>query len=146
MTLDIEAWADYWASLKVDVVLVSVTGILAHYQTKAPYHRKGKYLDGRDFFGDCCRAAKRRGLRVIARLSPDLNWEDAVSPFPKLLTTKLRRCIPREVRKLTAKASEFRDSSFCSKVQGENSEAGALDDFLSRDLMSLTALLLLLSN
>jgi hypothetical protein len=27
--LDIEQWADYWASLKVDAVMVSVTGILA---------------------------------------------------------------------------------------------------------------------
>ena len=44
VALDVEAWADYWASLKVDVVLVSVTGILAFYQTKVPFHRKGKYL------------------------------------------------------------------------------------------------------
>ena len=43
VALDVEAWADYWASLKVDVVLVSVTGILAFYQTKVPFHRKGKY-------------------------------------------------------------------------------------------------------
>jgi len=50
--LDVEAWADYWASLKVDVVLVSVTGILAFYQTKVPFHRKGKYLGDRDFDPD----------------------------------------------------------------------------------------------
>lgn len=52
IALDVEAWADYWASLKVDAVLVSVTGILAFYQTKVPFHRKGKYLGDRDFFGD----------------------------------------------------------------------------------------------
>ena len=40
VALDVEAWADYWASLKVDVVLVSVTGILAFYQTKVPFHRR----------------------------------------------------------------------------------------------------------
>ena len=44
VALDVEAWADYWASLKVDVVLVSVTGILAFYQTAVPFHRKGKFL------------------------------------------------------------------------------------------------------
>jgi len=82
VTLDIEQWADYWASLKVDAVLVSVTGILAYYQTKVPFHRKGKYLGDRDFFGDCCQAAKKRGLHVIARLSPDLNWADAVAAHP----------------------------------------------------------------
>jgi len=82
VTLDIEQWADYWASLKVDAVLVSVTGILAYYQTKVPFHRKGRFLGDRDFFGDCCQAAKKRGLHVIARLSPDLNWADAVAAHP----------------------------------------------------------------
>src|SRR5438045_3350706 len=68
--LDIDAWADYWASLKVDVVQVSVTGILAFYPSKVPYHRHGQFLNGRDFFGECCAAAKKRGLRVLARMSP----------------------------------------------------------------------------
>ena len=81
--LDVEQWADYWASLKVDAVLVSVTGILAFYQTKVPYHRKGKFLGDRDFFGECCAAARKRGLHVIARMSPDLNWEDAVAAHPE---------------------------------------------------------------
>jgi len=81
--LNVEQWADYWASLKVDAVLVSVTGILAFYQTKVPFHRKGKFLGERDFFGDCCAAAKKRGIHVIARMSPDLNWEDAVQAHPE---------------------------------------------------------------
>ena len=83
VVLDVEQWADYWASLKVDAVLISVTGILAFYQTRVPYHRKGKDLGDRDFFGECCAAARKRGLHVIARLSPDLNWEDAVAAHPE---------------------------------------------------------------
>jgi len=83
VALDVEQWAEYWASLKVDAVLVSVTGILAFYQTKVPYHRKGKFLGDRNFFGDCCSAAKKRGMHVIARMSPDLNWEDAVQAHPE---------------------------------------------------------------
>jgi len=83
VSMDVEQWADYWASLKVDAVLVSVTGILAFYQTKVPFHRKGQYLGDRDFFGDCCAAAEKRGLHVIARMSPDLNWEDAVKAHPE---------------------------------------------------------------
>src|ERR1700733_1833649 len=83
VVLDVEQWADYWASLKVDAVMVSVTGILAFYQTKVPFHRKGKYLGDRDFFGDCCAAAKKRRMRVVARMSPDLNWEDAVPAHPE---------------------------------------------------------------
>ena len=81
--VDVEEWADYWASLKVDAVLVSVTGILAFYPTKVPFHRRGKFLNGRDFFGECCAAAKKRGIHVIARMSPDLNWEDAVAAHPE---------------------------------------------------------------
>jgi hypothetical protein len=83
VVLDVEQWADYWASLKVDAVLVSVTGILAFYQTKVPFHRKAKFLGDRDFFGECCAAAKKRGIHVIARMSPDLNWEDAVHAHPE---------------------------------------------------------------
>jgi len=83
VSLNVEEWADYWASVKAGAVFVSVTGILAFYQTKVPYHRKAKYLGQRDFFGDCCAAAKKRGLRVVARLSPDLNWDDALAAHPE---------------------------------------------------------------
>jgi hypothetical protein len=81
--LNIDEWADYWASLKVDAVQVSVTGILAYYPSAVPFHKHGKFLNGRDFFGDCFRAAKKRGLRVLARMSPDLQWEDALKPHPE---------------------------------------------------------------
>ena len=77
--MNIDAWADYWHSAQVDIVFVSVTGILAFYPSKVPYHRHGKFLNGRDFFGECVAAAKRRGMRVVARMSPDLNWDDALS-------------------------------------------------------------------
>jgi hypothetical protein len=83
VALDVEQWADYWASLKVDAVLVSVTGILAFYQTAVPYHKRGKFLGNRDFFGECCTAAKKRGLHVIARMSPDLNWGEALQAHPE---------------------------------------------------------------
>src|SRR5215469_263202 len=83
VVMNIEAWADYWHSAKVDVVFVSVTGILAYYPSKVPFHKHGKFLNGRDFFGECVAAAKKRGMRVVARMSPDLNWEDALSTHPE---------------------------------------------------------------
>jgi hypothetical protein len=83
VALDVDAWAEYWASLRAQVVFVSVTGILAFYQTKVPFHRKAKFLGERDFFGDCCTAAKKRGMRVVARMSPDLNWDDALEAHPE---------------------------------------------------------------
>ncbi len=81
--MNVEEWADYWASLKTDAVLVSVTGIVAFYPSAIPFFRYAKFLNNRDFFGECCAAAKKRGMRVIARMSPDLNWGDAVQAHPE---------------------------------------------------------------
>jgi hypothetical protein len=80
--LDVEAWADYWASVKVGAVFVSITGIVAYYPSSVPFHRHAKYLNGRDFTGELHDAAKKRGLRTIARYSPDLNWGDALAAHP----------------------------------------------------------------
>lgn len=81
--MNIEEWANYWHSAEVDVVFISVTGILAFYPSKVPFHRHGKFLNGRDFFGECVAAAKKRNLRVVARMSPDLNWGDALDAHPE---------------------------------------------------------------
>ncbi len=80
---DIEGWADYWAGAKVGAVFISVTGILAFYPSKVPFHRHAKFLNGRDFTGELHDAAKRRGMRTVARYSPDLNWGDAVEAHPE---------------------------------------------------------------
>jgi hypothetical protein len=81
--MDVEGWADYWARVKAGAVFVSVTGILAYYPTQVPFHRKGKYLGDRDFFGELNTAARKRGMRTIARMSPDLNWGDALTAQPE---------------------------------------------------------------
>jgi len=81
--MDIEAWADYWHRAQADLVCISVTGILAFYPSKVSYHRHGKFLNGRDFFGECVAAARKRGMRVVARMSPDLNWGDALQAHPE---------------------------------------------------------------
>lgn len=81
--MNVEEWADYWHAAKVDVIFVSVTGILAFYPSKVPFHKHGKFLNGRDFFGECAAAAKKRGMRVVARMSPDLNWPDALAAHPE---------------------------------------------------------------
>ncbi len=59
--MDVEAWADYWASLKVGATFISVTGILAFYPTKVPFHRRAKYLGDRDFFGELNAAGAQAG-------------------------------------------------------------------------------------
>jgi hypothetical protein len=79
---DIEGWADYWAGAKAGAVFISITGIIAFYPSQVRFHRHGKYLNGRDFTGELHDAVKKRGLRAIARYSPDLNWADALSVHP----------------------------------------------------------------
>jgi hypothetical protein len=81
--MNIEEWADYWHSCGTDVIYVSVTGILAFYPSKVKFHRHGKFLNDRDFFGECVAAAKKRGMHVVARMSPDLNWGDALEAHPE---------------------------------------------------------------
>ena len=77
-----EKWADYWASARVDAVALSVSGPVAFYPTEVPFFHRSVYLNGRDLFGECVKAAKARGMRVYARMSPDIQWTD-----PKLLET-----------------------------------------------------------
>jgi hypothetical protein len=77
---DVEKWANYWASAKVEAVALSVSGPVAFYPTEVPYFHRSVYLNGRDLFGECVKAAKARGMRVYARMSPDIQWTD-----PKLL-------------------------------------------------------------
>lgn len=81
--MNIEEWADYWHSAGAQVVFISVTGILAFYPSKVKFHRHGKFLNGRDFFGECTAAARKRNMRVVARMSPDLNWGDALEAHPE---------------------------------------------------------------
>lgn len=77
---NVEQWADYWASAQVQAVALSVSGPVAFYPSKIPYFHHSVYLKGRDLFGECVLAAKKRGLYVYGRMSPDIQWTE-----PKLL-------------------------------------------------------------
>lgn len=79
-TGDVEKWADYWASAKVQAVALSVSGPVAFYPTEVPFFHRSSFLGSRDLFGECVKAAKSRGIRVYGRMSPDIQWMD-----PKLL-------------------------------------------------------------
>lgn len=81
--MNVDAWTDYWHATQADIVFISVTGILAFYPSKVKFHRHGKFLRDRDLFGECVTAAKKRGMRTVARMSPDLNWGDALEAHPE---------------------------------------------------------------
>jgi hypothetical protein len=82
-SLDVDAWVRAWEDLRIDTVLLSVTGIIAFYPTDVPFHRRSRWLGDRDVFGECCTAAKKRGIRVVARLSPDFGWSEALEAHPE---------------------------------------------------------------
>src|SRR2546430_2434118 len=44
LTMDANAWLDYWASLKVNAVLLNGGGIVAFYPTEIPYHHRAQKL------------------------------------------------------------------------------------------------------
>ncbi|HVV28784.1 MAG TPA: alpha-amylase family protein [Rhizomicrobium sp.] len=66
---DVEAWADYLASVKAQATFLSVTNIVAFYPTRLPDLPVSPFLRGRDLFGECARAAHKRNVRVMGRLS-----------------------------------------------------------------------------
>ncbi len=83
LTLDVAAWTDYWAELKVDAVLLNGGGILAFYPTEVPHHRRSEFLGTRDLFGELTSAARRRGLRVVARMDCNYAYEEALRARPE---------------------------------------------------------------
>src|SRR6266567_2443209 len=77
LTLDVAAWIDYWASLRVNALLVNGGGIMAFYPTEVPYHHRSAFLGTRDLFGEMAAAARTRGIRVVARMDCNYSWEEA---------------------------------------------------------------------
>jgi putative glycosyl hydrolase-like family 6 (GHL6) protein len=83
LTMDADDWMNYWASLKVDAVLLNGGGIVAFYPTRVPFHHRSQFLGSRDLFGDMVAAAKKRGLRVVARMDCNFAYAEAWRAHPE---------------------------------------------------------------
>ncbi|HYK89057.1 MAG TPA: alpha-amylase family protein [Acidobacteriota bacterium] len=83
LTFDVKAWADYWASLKVNAVLLNGGGIVAFYPTRIPYHHRSEFLGERDLFGEMVAAIKKRGMRVVSRMDCNYAYEEALKAHPE---------------------------------------------------------------
>ncbi len=83
LTMDVRAWAQYWASLKVHAVLLNGGGIVAFYPTEVPYHHRSEFLGQRDLFGEMATAVREMGLRVVARMDCNYAYEEAFRAHPE---------------------------------------------------------------
>jgi hypothetical protein len=83
LTLDADAWMNYWASLQVNAVLLNGGGIVAFYPTEVRYHHRSEYLGSRDLFGEMTAAARKRGIRVVARMDCNYAYAEALEAHPE---------------------------------------------------------------
>lgn len=82
ITYDIEWWRNHWKKTQVQGVIINAGGIVAYYPTKIPYHYQAQYLQGRDLFGDLCKAAHEDGLAVFARMDSNRANEEFYNAHP----------------------------------------------------------------
>ena len=83
LSMDVESWAEYWSSLKVDALLLGGGGIVAFYPTQVAYHRRSEFLGSRDLLGEMVTATKKRNIRVVARMDCNWGYDDALKAHPE---------------------------------------------------------------
>ena len=81
--LNIDEWVNYWASLKLDAIILTAGGFIAMYPTKIPNHYKSQFLGNRDLFGDYLKAFKKKGIRVVARMETNFLHRDIYKERPE---------------------------------------------------------------
>jgi Hypothetical glycosyl hydrolase 6 len=79
---DIAWWRKYWKRTETQGVIINAGGIVAYYPTRIPLHRQAQYLQGRDLFGDLCRAAHEDGMAVFARMDSNRAHEEFYQAHP----------------------------------------------------------------
>jgi hypothetical protein len=79
---DINWWRRHWKETAIQGVIINAGGIFAYYPSSVPHHRQAEFLDGKDLFGELCRAAHEDGLAVFARLDSNRAHEDCYKAHP----------------------------------------------------------------
>lgn len=83
---DIAWWRKHWKMTGVDGVIINAGGIVAYYPSKVPLHKQAKYLEGRDLFGELCKAAHEDGIAVFARMDSNRAHEEFYQAHPDWFT------------------------------------------------------------
>ncbi|MBI3973169.1 MAG: beta-galactosidase trimerization domain-containing protein [Chloroflexi bacterium] len=65
---DLEGVLHWLREWRANVYAVNGGGLCAFYQTEVPFHRKNRFLDGRDLFKEIVDACHEAGIKVVARM------------------------------------------------------------------------------
>jgi Hypothetical glycosyl hydrolase 6 len=79
---DIAWWRKQWKRTRIQGVIINAGGIVSYYPSKVPLHHPAQFLNGRDLFGELCRAAKEDGLAVFARMDSNRAGEEFYRAHP----------------------------------------------------------------
>ncbi|MGI4732567.1 MAG: alpha-amylase family protein [Janthinobacterium lividum] len=82
LDMDVESYADLLAAAQAQVTFLSVTGSVSFYPSAVPDFPQAAGLKGRDLFGECVSALRKRGIRVVGRFSPDIVRLEAGKKHP----------------------------------------------------------------
>jgi hypothetical protein len=84
---DITWWRNHWKLTDTQGVIINAGGIVAYYPSKIPLHHQAQFLEGRDLFGDLCRAAHEDGLAVFARMDSNRAHKEFYEAHPDWFAT-----------------------------------------------------------
>ena len=79
---DIPWWREYWKRTEVQGVIINAGGIVAYYPSKFPLQHQADFLNGRDLYGEVCKAAHDDGLAVLARMDSNRTSEEFYRAHP----------------------------------------------------------------
>lgn len=81
--LDVAWWAGFWKRCGLQAITLSAGGVVCYYPTRVPLHYKSRWLGKRDAFGELVAAAKKLGLRVLARVDTHAVHADVFEAHPE---------------------------------------------------------------
>ena len=74
--------------MRAEGIMLNAGGIYAWYPTSVPYHQINPYMGNRDIFGEFAAAAKKHGLKILARVDFSKTTEKTFADHPEWFALK----------------------------------------------------------